>query len=135
MANENERDSNGLVWAVVDTGTRRLLGLVGPNTMPGDLTTVAQALELQCQLIHVPTPQGMAEMYHPSMHPVDLEDDPVTLQVQVANIRFLDKMGDKGARYHALREHLLQQLLQARAQRSGLDLTGQMPKGGLIRGH
>lgn len=131
MANTNEEHDNGLVWAVIDSGTRRLLGRVKREiAFPGGSGKVQDATELQCQVINLPTPQGLAEMYHPTMKPVDLEEGPTEVMAIFSNIRLLEEMQDKGASLMQLRENFLQMLLNARAQRAGILPAKQMPKGG-----
>lgn len=137
MANEDKNNNDGTVWAIVDSGTRRLLGRVPADTTLGDRSPVLvqEAFELQCELTRIPTPNGLAEMYTPAMHPVDMEEGPTSVLVLIANIRFLEAFVDGGARYMTVRENLLRELQRARLQRSGISLASEMPKGGPIIGH
>jgi len=137
MANENQNNNDGTVWAIVDSGTRRLMGRVPTETTVGTTAPVLvkDAVELQCELTRIPTPNGLAEMYTPAMHPVDMEDGPVDVLVSVANLRVLDALPDGGARYFSVRDNLLRELQRARMQRLGIVEASEMPKGGRIIGH
>lgn len=131
MEKQDDDNDGGRVWAVIDTGTRRLLCKVQQDlAYPTSVCNVYEALELQCDLVRLPSPQGIAELYHPSLKPVDLEDGPCDVHVCIANVRFLSRMSDNGARYMAMRENLLQALVNSRAQRAGILPASQMPKGG-----
>lgn len=137
MANEKQDNNDGTVWAIVDSGTRRLMGRVPAHTIVGTISPVLvkEAVELQCELTHFPTQRGLGEMYTPSMHPVDFEDGPVDILVCIANLRFLADTPDCGARYFSLRDNLLAELQRARLQRLGITEASELPKGGLILGH
>ena len=135
MANENTDKLRGTVWAIIDSGTRRLLGHVPEETSPGDVITVYDAVELQCELLRVPTPQGMASMYAPEAHPVDAEEEPISIQVLVANIRKLNDMRDGGSKYLQMYTHLSEALQQSRLRRLGIETASELPKGGIIDRH
>lgn len=144
MANEKLNEPENTVWCVIDSGTRRLTGRArlpddaSLRAMSSIVVELFEALELRCDLIRVPTPQGMAEMYHVASVPVDAETGPVTVRyVSVSNLRTFDEMSDNGAAILQSRNQLLDNLAQARAQRAGIQLApsmpqGQMPRGGLI---
>ncbi len=148
MANEDKGSNDiELVWAIVDSGTRRLMGRIAPLTFceegglkfRRDVTpcTVHDAVQLHAAptLIAIPvqTPRGvqmqLQEVYQPSCAPIDGEDAAVDIDVlHIANIRLFSEMQDKGARYIVMYNHLLAALLEARAQRAGIVPAQSIPK-------
>lgn len=142
MANEDSTSNNrNLVWAIVDSGTRRLIGRIAePIQAP---CIVYDAIELSCHILGIPvpvqTPQGtmlqIQAPYQVEGKPVDLEvDSAVNIAVlSIANIRLFSEMADKGEKYRAIYDRTMAAMLQARAQKAGLQLSSQIPKkGGLI---
>ena len=121
-------DSTGTVWAVIDSGTRRLVGKVVPQLAAGDVAEVQEAVEMDAAVTRLPGPGGqMAVLYSPSLIPVDAEDGPVTIDVVIANIRYFTRMADKGNRYTLMYDNLLASITESRAKRAGISLASQMP--------
>lgn len=122
-----DNDATGLVWAVVDSGTRRLVGKVLPKTTPGDVITVEEAVELDCTITNLPGQQGPIAVYSPSMKPVDVEREPIKVLALVQNIRFFHDMKDRGRRYGMMYDDLLNQLEEVRARAAGIQRARSMP--------
>jgi hypothetical protein len=126
-----EREDNNaaeLVWAVVDSGTRRLIGKVHPAVKPSEIVTVEEAVELDCTITNLPGPQGQTvAVYSPSMKPIDIEKEPVKITAIVQNVRFFKDMRDRGQRYHAMYDNLLEQLEEVRARAAGIHRARGMP--------
>jgi hypothetical protein len=124
--------SSGHRWAVIDSGTRRLVGQVLPPVSLGGQIVVSNAVELETSITRIPHPQGLANLGQPIMIPLDLEDRPVTIQVLVNNIRWFDEMEDRGRSYLILYETLENQMVQERAKKAGLEIAKtkiQAPRG------
>jgi hypothetical protein len=137
IKNEAPSNNDGTVWAVVDSGTRRLVCRIGDGcryhkAQAGDVATVYDAFELHCAPIRVPTPQGILHAaYDPVLLPLDLSNAPVTLTVHIENIRRFSEMEEEEARaYSSMRENLLTGLLRARAQSANLTLAKSLPNEG-----
>lgn len=142
MEQQSDND-DGLVWAVIDSGTRRLVGRTTKHATPGSVLTVHDAVELDTTVTRLPSPTGqLANLYSPSMIPVDVEEDVVDIDCVISNIRFFSGMKDKGRRYHQMYESLMDQIKQSRAKAAGITLEksmpgapgGGMPSRGPIRG-
>ena len=125
---EKRKDDATYVWAIVDSGTRRLFGRVSQvfvdrwNEAPQDSQLscrVHEALELSNELFfigmrkepHAPT--GVVPQFgeQPLMRPLDFEASPVTLVVLVANLRVIhehstERYEDYVTTYHGIVEGL-----------------------------
>lgn len=121
-------NNEATVWAVVDSGTRRLVGQVPKETKPGDIVTVHEAFELNADVTRLPAgPQGQtAALFSPSMVPVDIEREPVDVLCLVANIRFFSDMKSRGREYEMMYQDLIDQLVQARARAANIATPGNM---------
>ena len=126
----NGDDTRGLTWAIVDSGTRRLVGMV-PDTpiYPGDSILVREAVELETSVTRLPGQNGQpVSIIAPTMIPVDVEEDPVDIFVLVHNIRFFKNMKDQGRQYEMIREQLMNQLTQLKARRAGIEIIQSIPR-------
>lgn len=123
-----DNDATEPVWAVVDSGTRRLVGKVPIDTVAGMRVTVEEAVELDCNITNLPGPQGTVAVYSPSMKPVDIERSPVKIEALVQNIRFFPEMKDRGQQLELMYQDLLEQLDEVRARAAGIQRARSMPR-------
>lgn len=134
MDEQKQADGNdsGLTWAIVDSGTRRLVGMILRGVATGEVVEVTQAVELESSVTRLPAgPQGqLAHLAAPIMVPVDSEETPVAITVLAHNIRYFEYMADKGQRYEMMYNSLQAQLLQMRARRLNIEPAHEMPRGG-----
>lgn len=121
-----------LAWAVIDSGSRRLVGRIPPGLAPGDKAHVEEAVELDVGCTRLPAgPQGqVATLYSPSMVPIDLEEGPTYIDVVISNVRYYADMNDRGRRYEEMYGQLMDQMVQARARRAGLSMANSLPQQG-----
>lgn len=135
MANENNNQNNdGTVWAIVDTGTLRLLGKIPDSLVVGHVVDIEDALILQCLLVPVQLPTGqIAEQMIQRFLPVDGARDSVCIRGLIQNVRYLSDMPDKGETFlekHAqFKDMLTQGAAQDRARAAGIELVSSLPKG------
>jgi hypothetical protein len=139
MEIEKNGHSSDHLWAVVDSGTRRLVGKLADLAFNADSSrlseaiTVHEALTLHCQSIKVMTPQGPGYLYEPNMTAVDGADDAVDITVRPSSIRRFSEMDDNERNaYKAMRENVLENLQRNRLARLGITQASQVPKGGLL---
>ena len=141
---EQNADDDKLVWAIVDSGSRRLVGRIAPMriyeedgiALTRDVVpcVVYDAIELHCNAVLIPamTPQGpgLQEGYQATCTPVDHEVGTVDVTVyQIANLRLFADMEDKGVRYKALYDRVLAAMLHERAKIAGIQAAQTIPQG------
>lgn len=127
----NGGDTPGLSgWAIIDSGTRRLVGQVeGGYASVGEVAKIHKAVELEASITRIPMQQGIANLHQPIMIPIDLEDHPVTITVMIHNIRWFHEMEDKGKSYMHMYSMLEKQMTQERAKKAGIEIAQRIPPG------
>lgn len=141
MENETQvSDDIPFVWAIVDTGTLRVLGRIAKCSIPGHTTIIKDALIIRRMTLPILQPTGPNQISTvgmqlvPQCEPVDAEEGPTTLLGVVHNIRFFEDMRDKGDKYKMLYDNCLDMITKSHAHAAGIHLAPSMPKGGGLIG-
>jgi hypothetical protein len=107
------------VWAIVDSGTRRLVGRIREGVKPGDVDTVCDAVELDAN-----------KRFFPTLVPIDAERGPVDVMCLVASVRYFTDMKLHGAEYKVAYKDLIDHLARARDVAANLATIREAPVGG-----
>jgi hypothetical protein len=127
--------SQDKMMAIVNSGNRRLVGMVPDGAVPNTVVTVEKAYELRCDMFMVMTQNGPIGLHKNTMVPVDAEEDAVDVTVAIDNVRFFNDMPDRGRKYDAMIQEIQEQMIQNRANKEGLTIARKVPpppKSGLI---
>lgn len=126
-----DQHNSDIAWAVIDSGSRRIVGKVPLNLGPGDMCRIEEAVELDVSVTRLPAgPNGQtAALYAPSMIPIDLERGPITISALIHSIRYFSEMPDRGRSYEAQYCSLMDQIVEARARAAGLETAHSVPSG------
>lgn len=125
------RTPDGLVIALIHSGGLRLIGKVPEGTKPGDVVVAKECLELRAGLLPVPTPQGMAASPQLLVVFMDGAEDFVDVHLVVHAIRPLDTMGDlEATKYVTAIQGRMEDMQRVRAERAGITLAKDIPRGG-----
>jgi len=119
------------IYAVVYSGSLRVITQVPDSTKPGDIITVDDACELITSIIPVPAPggQGVAIMFRTEVKPMDNSRGAVIIRLQVNAIRFFVQMEKEEANgYLNMVEQMKESLQIARAKALGIEIP--IPIGG-----
>ncbi len=124
--------SGALEQALVHAGGTRLLGFVPPGTRPGEVVTMEACCEIRAGLATIPTPQGIATAPQAVVCLLDGAPTFVNVAVFVTLIRYFSDMDkEESEKYVLARRNKLEEIQRMRAERAGITLARDLPKGGL----
>lgn len=115
--------------AIVNSGNRRLIGeilLPKDKVLPGENILIQKAVELRCDMFLIPTPQGPVGIQKTTVTPIDAEEESVDIFVKIDNIRWFDDMIDHGRKYDLMIQEFEDVMIQNRANRAGLTMSGNL---------
>jgi len=125
------RTPDGLAIALIHTGGLRIIGKVPDGTKPGDVVTAKDCIELRAGLAVLPTPQGIVAQAQLLAVLVDGAAGFVDIPLVVHTIRYLDDMeGEESDKYVRAIQERMEGAQRARAERAGITLATDLPRGG-----
>jgi hypothetical protein len=126
---------DGFALAVVHSGGTRFVGKVPEDAQVGDAITMRECCELRASVVAIPTPQGLA--ISPQTIPclVDGAEGFIDVRMVVHVLRPFNEMNaEEAEKYVVARKAKVAEIQRRNAERAGITLATEVPKGGFNGG-